>query len=86
VEGTAGPSTSLRFGRDDKVRVVAFVWIGYWWREPQVPPLRYASVGMTRLGWLLSSGLDTGGGNRRSLHFATLRDDKGFSGIGIGAQ
>jgi hypothetical protein len=56
-----------------KGRVVAFVWIGCWWREPQVPPLRYASVGMTRLGWLLSSGLDTGGGNRRSLHFATLR-------------
>ena len=41
---TAGPSTSLRSGRDDKGRGVAK---GAWFagrREPQVPPLRYATV------------------------------------------
>ena len=46
---TAGPSTSLRFGRDDKGRGVAKVAWFAGWREPQVPPLRYATVGMTIL-------------------------------------
>jgi hypothetical protein len=46
---TAGPSTALRFGRDDKGRGVAKVAWFAGWREPQVPPLRYASVGMTIL-------------------------------------
>jgi len=86
IEGTAGPSTSLRFGRDDtsvwglglrwknwEVRGAHCRSLGYarddkgergasiqsWLlgsREQQVPPLRYASVRMTRLfgGW----GLD----------------------------
>jgi hypothetical protein len=55
---TAGPSTSLRFGRDDKARGVTQVGVAAGWAfekpfqeraaEPQVPPLRYASVGMTR--------------------------------------
>jgi hypothetical protein len=64
-KGTAGPSTSLRFGRDDnlfvtlashdeprlsgmkKGRESASIWIWCLRREQQVPPLRFASVGMT---------------------------------------
>jgi len=46
---TADPSTPLRSGRDDKGRGVAKVAWFAGWREPQVPPLRYATVGMTTL-------------------------------------
>ena len=38
------PSTTLRSGRDDKGRGVAKVAWFAGWREPQVPPLRYATV------------------------------------------
>jgi hypothetical protein len=41
VEGTADPSTSLRFGRDDKGEGGASIEIGGWLRDPQVPRLRY---------------------------------------------
>ena len=56
---TADPSTSLRFGRDDKGRGVTQVGVVAGWAfektfqeraaEPQVPPLRFAPVGMTIL-------------------------------------
>jgi hypothetical protein len=56
---TADPSTSLRFGRDDNLwlvlpwRVVGGVGGGFVWGvgAAQIPPLRYASVGMTICGW-----------------------------------
>ena len=38
---------SLGFARDDKGEGDASIRIRCWWREPQVPPLRYAPVGMT---------------------------------------
>jgi hypothetical protein len=39
--------TSLRSGRDDKV--VAMVQVCGWCSEPQIPPLRFAPVGMTKV-------------------------------------
>jgi hypothetical protein len=48
-----------------------------WDGEQQVPPLRYASVGMTILFWLESISR-RGPLNCRSLGFA--RDDKGEGG------
>jgi hypothetical protein len=58
---TADPSTSLRFGRDDKGRAGQFSedlrlgWMELRAASPRrlrIPPLRYASVGMTRGGWV----------------------------------
>src|ERR1700678_3210061 len=95
----ADPSTSLRSGRDDNFvweRSVEFPR----WREnncptgnmgnprgaTQIPPLRYAPVGMAILfgnaQWSFHDGVRTiaprgiwgiPGAQRRSLHFATLR-------------
>ena len=50
VRGTADPSTSLRSGRDEKGEGSASIrhsLLGS--RKQQVPPLRYAPVGMTLL-------------------------------------
>jgi hypothetical protein len=62
-------------GRDDKVRVVACVRIRCWWRELQIPPLRFAPVGMTKGRAALRSESDAGKENCRFLHFATLRSE-----------
>jgi hypothetical protein len=80
--GNSRSLTSLRSGRDDKGESGASIChslLGA--REQQVPPLRFAPVGMT----LLSGGLRFGrkiwevrGAHRRSLGFA--RDDKGYGG------
>jgi hypothetical protein len=50
VRGTADPSTTLRFGRDDKGEGGASRedWLVAE-RVQQVPPLRFAPVGMTLL-------------------------------------
>ena len=46
---TADPSTALRSGRDDKGSAVAQVGVvSGRGNKPQVPPLRFAPVGMTR--------------------------------------
>jgi hypothetical protein len=54
---TADLSTALRSGRDDnfvaagvKGRAVLFIECRGWMGKQQVPPLRYAPVGMTILG------------------------------------
>ena len=62
VRGTADPSTALRFGRDEKGRVALSDSIGLSTGELQIPPLRYASVGMTKGRVALSDsiGLSTG--------------------------
>jgi hypothetical protein len=44
-----GPQAHRNSGQDDKGRGVAKVAWFAGWREPQVPPLRYAPVGMTIL-------------------------------------
>jgi hypothetical protein len=42
-------STALRSGRDDKGIACVFMESRYWDGEQQVPPLRFALVGMTIL-------------------------------------
>jgi hypothetical protein len=46
-DSTAGPSTTLRSGRDDKGEGSDSICISCWMSQQQVPPLRFAPVGMT---------------------------------------
>jgi hypothetical protein len=55
----------------NEVVMISFAHLKTQWlskREPQVPPLGYAPVGMTRGRVELPSAWVAGGGNRRSLH------------------
>jgi hypothetical protein len=55
VERSADPSTSLRSGRDDKGEGGASIRIRCWLRELQIPPLRFAPVGMTKYMYELTT-------------------------------
>ena len=71
VEGTAGPSTPLRFGRDDnsyfdRVRVP---------KKNCHTDKKVTTLGMTKNRGRFPLGFDAGGENCRSLGFT--RDDKG---------
>ena len=91
---TADPSTSLRYGRDDKGRGITFRKDGASDGQSQerllradCRSLRYATVGMTRGGRLLSGrmapwmdGVNSGYSATTADHSTSLgygRDDKG---------
>src|ERR1700722_10360736 len=70
---TADPSATLRFGRDDKGEGSASVQIRSWMIEQQVPPHRFASVGMTHLFWMLGFYTEDSGESRGALQIPPLR-------------
>ena len=56
--GAGAHRRSLGYARDDKLRVVTFIkgrQIGWTEKKQQVPPLRFAPVGMGNLVWLSHS-------------------------------
>jgi hypothetical protein len=86
LNGTAGPSTTLRSGRDDTSAWVLGVVrknSGKPKGALQIPPLRFASVGMTKGRVVLPGkiGQWLNGTADPSTALRSGRDDKGESGV-----
>jgi hypothetical protein len=78
MERNADLSTALRFGRDDKGEVCRFPQHRLLGREPQISPLRFASVEMTKGRFVAFLNIDCWGRTAdpsTALRFG--RDDKG---------
>src|ERR1700722_18519951 len=78
MERNADLSTALRFGRDDKGEVCRFPQHRLLGREPQISPLRFASVEMTKGRFVAFLNIDCWGRTADpSTALRFRRDDKG---------